>query len=110
MLRASSLAWVGLVAVAIALATGGPMAAETDRLTSDCRALLAQQWRALSKGDYDAADKTFNRARQEGCLQPPVAGQLCDIPADQEAIQDAKGNASLANIARNQQRLLGCEM
>jgi len=99
-----------LIAVCLWLLSGDLKADETSPQVSQCRALLTQQWQALSDGNYAAANKSLNRARQDGCLQQPVASELCNIPADQEAIHDAKGNANLANMARNQQRLLGCEL
>jgi hypothetical protein len=100
----------GLVVLWLLLATGGSEADEPAPSAPDCRALITQQWQALEHGDYDAANKALDRARKDGCLQQPVASELCSIPADQEAIQGAKGNATLVNIARNQQRLLGCAL
>ncbi len=85
-------------------------AGEAGQLTSACQVLLAQQWQALSKGNEAASNKILGRARQNGCLQPPVATRLCNIPAEQEAIYDLNSNTALVNIARSQQRLLGCKM
>lgn len=104
------LACSGLVALWLLLVPGGSEAGDTSPSVSDCRALITEQWQALTHGNYDAANKSFDRARKDGCLQQPVASELCSIPADQEAIQGAKGNATLLNIARNQQRLLGCHL
>jgi hypothetical protein len=103
-------AWVGLVVMGLALTPYSAWAAAATDLTSECQALLNDQWDALAERNYDSANKILDRARQKGCLRQPVAGRLCDIPAGQEAKYDAKGDASLVNIARNQQRLLGCEM
>ncbi len=99
-----------LVLLAAVAAPAGARATEADQQVSDCQTLLAAQWQALGRGDTTAADKLFGRARQEGCLEPPVAEQLCGIPAEQEALHDAAGETSLADLARSQQRLLGCEM
>ncbi len=105
-----ALARASLVTLSLMLLPGGLAAQETSPQVSQCRALLTQQWQDLSNGNYAAANKSLNRARQDGCLRQPTASELCDIPADQEAIHDAKGNANLANMARNQQRLFGCEL
>lgn len=102
--------WAGLVVIGVALTPCPAAATDANDLASECQALLNDQWDALAKRNYDAANKILDRARQKGCLRQPVAGQLCDIPAGQEAKYDAKGDASLVNIARNQQRLLGCKM
>lgn len=109
MLRTKS-TWVGLVAMGLASVPYSAWAAAADDLASECQALLNDQWDALAERNYDAANKILDQARQKGCLRQPIAGQLCDIPAGQEAKYDAKGDASLVNIARNQQRLLGCKM
>lgn len=100
----------GLVVLWFLLVPGGSEADEVGPSAADCRALITQQWQALTQGNYDAANKSFDRARRDGCLLQPVASELCSIPADQEAAQGAKGNATLVNIARNQQRLLGCSL
>ena len=99
-----------LVAASLTWLASGLGAADTSQLLSKCQGLLTEQWKSLSKGEYDAANKTFDKARQEGCLQRPVADQLCAIPAEQEKAHDKLGNATLVDMARNQQRLLGCQM
>jgi hypothetical protein len=101
---------IGFFLASMLLVQSSPQAAESDQLKSECEALLIQQWQALSKENYSAANKMLDRARMEGCLRQPVAKQLCSIPSDQEAIYAESGNATLVNIARNQQRLLGCDM
>ena len=103
-------AWAGILVTCLTVAPGSAAAGEAGQLTSSCQVLLAQQWQALSKGNEAAANKVLGRARQEGCLQPPIATRLCHIPAEQEAIQDLKGHTALVNIARSQQRLLGCRI
>ena len=100
----------GLFAAGLTLGAGGAAAGEANQLTATCQVLLSQQWKALSQGNEAAANKVFGRARQEGCLQPPVAARLCPIPLEQEAIQDLNGNTALVNVARSQQRLLGCRV
>ena len=103
-------AWAGIFVTCLTVAAGSAAAGEAGRLTATCQVLLSRQWQALSKGNETAANKVFGRARQEGCLLPPVAARLCPIPAEQEAIQDLNGNTALVNIARSQQRLLGCRI
>jgi len=103
-------AWAGIFVTCLTVAAGSAAAGEAGRLTATCQVLLFRQWQALSKGNETAANKVFGRARQEGCLLPPVAARLCPIPAEQEAIQDLNGNTALVNIARSQQRLLGCRI
>ena len=110
MLRRCSFAWVSLIVMCLTVVSSNVTAGEAPQLTSACQVFLAHQWQALSNGDQAAANKFLGRARQEGCLQPPVSTRLCNIPAEQEVIHDADGNTALVNIARNQQRLLGCEM
>jgi hypothetical protein len=102
--------WAVLGVVGMTSVAHDLRAAETSQLLADCEALLTQQWDSLAKGDYDAANKTFDKVRLDGCLEQRLASQLCAIPAEQESIYDAKGDTTLVNIARNQQRLLGCEM
>ncbi len=102
--------WAGIFATCLTIASGSAAAGETGQLISSCQVLLSHQWKALSKGNEAAANKVLGRARQEGCLQPPIATRLCHIPAEQEAIQDLKGHTALVNIARSQQRLLGCRI
>ncbi len=103
-------AWAGIFVTCLMVAAGRAAAGETGQLISSCQVLLSHQWQALSKGNEAAANKVLGRARQEGCLQPPIATRLCHIPAEQEAIQDLKGHTALVNIARSQQRLLGCRI
>ncbi len=103
-------AWAGIFVTCLMVAAGSAAAGETGQLISSCQVLLSHQWQALSKGNEAAANKVLGRARQEGCLQPPIATRLCHIPAEQEAIQDLKGHTALVNIARSQQRLLGCRI
>jgi hypothetical protein len=102
--------WAGIFVTCLTIAAGSAAAGEAGQLTATCQILLSQQWQALSKGNEAAANKVLGRARQDGCLQPPVAARLCHIPAEQEAIQDLDGNTALVNIARSQQRLLGCRI
>ncbi len=102
--------WAGIFVTCLTVGAGSAAAAEAGQLTATCQILLSRQWQALSKGNETAANKALGRARQEGCLQPPVAARLCHIPAEQEAIQDLDGNTALVNIARSQQRLLGCRI
>ncbi len=110
MLQSSSFAWAGLIVMCFLVVPSNAKAGEAAQLTSTCQVLLAQQWQALSKGNIAAANRILGRARQDGCLQPPVAARLCHIPVEQQAINDVSGNTALVNIARNQQRLLGCKM
>lgn len=100
---------IGLLMTMI-LVLSSPQAVESDELKTECEALLTQQWQALFHENYSGANKMLDRARQKGCLRQPLASKLCGIPADQEATHAERGNATLVNIARNQQRLLGCEM
>ena len=72
--------------------------------------LEIEQWHTLSQGNGNAANKVLGRARRQGCLEPPVASGLCHIPAGQEALQGPNGNTELVNVARSQQRLLGCQV
>jgi hypothetical protein len=107
----TSQARIGLLLMSILmLAQSSSQAADSDQLKSECEALLVQQWQALSNESYSAANKMLDRARQKGCLRQPLASQLCSIPADQEAIHAESGNTTLVNIARNQQRFLGCDL
>jgi hypothetical protein len=106
----SSRTLIGLFLVSMILVLTSHQDAASDQLKSECEALLTQQWQALADENYSAANKMLDRARQKGCLRQPLASQLCSIPDNQEAIHAASGNATLVNIARNQQRLLGCEM
>jgi hypothetical protein len=101
-------AWAGIFVTCLTAASGNAAAGEAGQLAASCQILLSRQWQALSQGKETAANKVLGRARQDGCLQPPVAAGLCHIPAEQEAIQDLNGNTALVNIARSQQRLLGC--
>jgi hypothetical protein len=110
MLKRYSFSWASLIVMGLTVVFSDAKADESDQVTSACQDLLTQQWQALSKGDENAANIVFHRARQEGCLQPPVSTRLCNIPAEQEVIHDVDGNTALVNIARSQQRLLGCEM
>ena len=110
MLQRYSLTWASLIAMGLTVVFSNVKADEADQATSACQVLLTQQWQALSKGNDNAANRIFGRARQEGCLQPPVAARLCNIPAEQEVNFGVDGNIALVNIARSQQRLLGCEM
>jgi hypothetical protein len=98
------------MAICLAVAPDRTAAGQTDQLISTCEILLSEQWHALSQGKGNAANKVLGRARRQGCLEPPVASDLCHIPAEQEAVQDLKGNTELANVARSQQRLLGCQV
>lgn len=110
MLQSSSFAWVGLIVACLLVVPSNARAGEAAQLTSTCQVMLARQWQALSKGNDAAANKILGRARQDGCLLPPIAARLCHIPVEQEAINDMSGDTALVNIARNQQRLLGCDM
>ena len=91
-------------------AAAGPAQAQSqsDELVSACEELLSQQWRHLAHKKTTAADKALQRARDLGCLEPPVAGRLCHIPEKVESHYDETGNSFLANAARHQQQSLGC--
>ncbi len=99
-----------LMAICLMVAPDRTAARQTDQMVSTCEILLSEQWHALSQGNGNAANKVLGRARRQGCLEPPVASDLCHIPAGQEAVQDLNGNTELVNVARSQQRLLGCQV
>jgi hypothetical protein len=102
--------WAGTIAACLAVPYRNGVAGETAQKVSACQVLLARQWQALDQSNPAAANKFLGQARQDGCLQHPVAAQLCHIPAEQEARYDLNVNVTLVNRARNQQRLLGCPL
>lgn len=79
-----------------------------DSRLETCQVLLNEQWAALWAGNQQGADKLSARARQNRCFQPPIKQQLCPIPSAQELKADLAGDALMVNLARHQQRFLGC--
>jgi len=102
--------WLLLMAFSLMVASDRTSARQTDQLVSTCEILLSEQWHALSQGNGNTANKVLGRARRQGCLEPPAASGLCHVPAGQEALRDLNGNTELVNVARSQQRLLGCQV
>ena len=98
-----------VIAIVLCLAASFASSASAASLSaSNCQAIYNEVWELRANDKEGQANSLHSKARNKGCFEPPLSGELCPILKQQEIQRESEGDTGLAGVIRAQQRRFAC--